>query len=1306
MRLTALPALVLAGLLLAHASALAYSSTQSQASTTPGWNKTFTYSSLPTSSGNVSVAVTIDGDFGHSSEYADIYIDGVFVGTMNPQPPGNVNCTVLTTTYTVGAAAVNDGTLTVRADASSAVDFCPLITYTVTVSYNSNSAPSISNVGNQSTNEDTAGSVGFTVSDAEDSNGSLAVSATSSNQSVIANGGLSISASGGNRTLTMNPVGNASGSSTITLTVTDSGGLTDTDSFTLTVNPVNDPPVANAGGSYSGNEGSPIAMNGSGSSDIDNAITGWNWDCDNDSVFETTATSATGAECTFIDDGTYTVGLQVVDAAGATSATSTATVTVSNVAPTVAITGNQASSEGTPVSLGSSAGDASSVDAAALTYAWSVTDPGGASVASGSGTSIAFTPNDDGNYTATVTVTDPQGATGTDTVTVVVVNVAPSVFASGPTTGTEGTAVTFTATGSDVSSVDQNGLAYTWLITDAAGNNVGSDTGTSASFFPDDDGTYTATVTVTDPQGATANDSVTFVASNVAPTATASGPTTGVEGSQVTFSVSASDPGTVDNANLTHSWGVVDAGGNSVGTGTGTSLNWTPTDDGTYTATVVTTDPQSATGTDSVTIVVSNANPEISTLTGPTTGDEGSLLSFAATVTDVGADDIVDLVLTWDWGDGSATETGLTPDHTFADDGTYTVTVTLDDQDGGTDTDTITVTVANIAPIIDSTPATTASEAVQYTYAPTVVDPGDEVFTWSLSASAPAAMTIDPTTGAIAWTPTYADAQAGTHAVVLTVDDGDGDTDAQSWVITVIVADTDGDGLPDGWEIANGLDPLDPNDVNDDPDGDGLTNGDEFDLGQDPNSFDGPTAPVLVEPIAGVETANDTPDLVWDDATDPQNEPLTYSVEVYDDAALTNLITSASGIAPDGTGQTLWKVDIVLVENTVHWWRARANDGNVDGPWATEESFLVNARNDEPETPALTAPIDGAVAATVRPTLEWSEVVDIDQDAVTYDVAVFDAAGATVTGATGIVGDGVSAEWMVDMDLTEDAAYTWTARGVDEHGLAGDWAQEEDFFLSTDNAAPSDVVFTAPLDGQSLTILSPTLECTESIDPEGGPIEYQFELDTVASFDSTDYVAGSVSAPLWDLGEEGISLPDDSTIYARVRAIDEGGVASGTDTITFFVSTGNDAPDVPVLSAPADGESTTATPTLVVEDPTDPEGDVVYIEFAVASDVELVNLVVGVDGVIVEETGTTSWTVPSRLEGTHYWTARAVDEHGATSDWAAPWSFVAPGGESDVPPPPDGDETGCDCESSVAGGNATLVWLLLLVPLALRRRRA
>ena len=50
--------------------------------------------------------------------------------------------------------------------------------------------------------------------------------------------------------------------------------------------------------------------------------------------------------------------------------------------------------------------------------------------------------------------------------------------------------------------------------------------------------------------------------------------------------------------------------------------------------------------------------------------------------------------------------------------------------------------------------------------------------------------------------------------------------------------DSDGDGMPDEWEIANGLNPHDPTDAGQDPDGDGLTNLQEYLHGTNPHVAD------------------------------------------------------------------------------------------------------------------------------------------------------------------------------------------------------------------------------------------------------------------------------------------------------------------------------------------------------------------------------------------------------------------------------------------------------------------------------------
>jgi len=100
----------------------------------------------------------------------------------------------------------------------------------------------------------------------------------------------------------------------------------------FTVHP-NDFPTADANGPYIGDEGSPITFDASGSVDPEAMPMEYRWDFDGDDIWDTDWTTSPYAECTWGDDYSGTVKLEVRDEIGKTDI-STATVAINNVAPT------------------------------------------------------------------------------------------------------------------------------------------------------------------------------------------------------------------------------------------------------------------------------------------------------------------------------------------------------------------------------------------------------------------------------------------------------------------------------------------------------------------------------------------------------------------------------------------------------------------------------------------------------------------------------------------------------------------------------------------------------------------------------------------------------------------------------------------------------------------------------------------------------------------------------------------------------------------------------------------------------------
>lgn len=764
------------------------------------------------------------------------------------------------------------------------------------------------------------------------------------------------------------------------------------------------------------------------------------------------------------------------------------------------------------------------------------------------------------------------------------------------------------------------------------------------------------------------------------------------EASTLSVSAAASDPGDVPS--YTWSWG--DGTPNS----TGANATHAYADNAVRTVTLTVTD---GVGNASTTrnVNVANVAPVITAINVPSGVNEGASVAITGVATDASAADT--LTYAWQWGDGTPNtpaSASATVNHVFPDNGSYAVRLTVTDDDGGSTTSTKTVVVANVAPQITSTAPTTATEGSLYSYTPVALDPGADTTTWALLTK-PAAATISPTTGAVAWTPTYADALAGTASFTLTATDDDGAQATQSFVASVKWKDADNDNMPDTWEITYALDPA-VNDALLDADADGIRNIDEYTIGQNPSSFDGPSSPATVAPLDGEDVAETSPQLLVDNATDPQDDVLTYTFEVYADETLSTLVASTTGVV-EGSGQTEWFVTDTLDENVRYWWHARARDAHVEGPWSDTAGFRVNVTNEPPSDPIAVYPVDETIGE-VRPTLEWTPSVDPEGDSFKFDVEVLDEAGiALVTSVSGLNATDQNGTWLVDEDLP-DATYTWRVSAVDTAGARSAW-DETKFTIATDVLAPEGVAFTAPLDGARIESLSPTLIATEGLDPEGHAVSYLFEVDTDPSFVSSDYESTVVEASgdgtvEWDLAVEGIELPENGMAYARVRGIDVYDHASQPDTIAFYVIGENEPPTGLVLIGPLPGSLLDSPEPYVARGAVDPEGTDVTYEIIVATDEALTD-VIEISDPVTPEAGDATWSQTEPVSGVIYWSARATDADGVASAWAPAWRLtIEPDSGTDTDGTDPGGKCGCGTTPTLAS-----LWPLLAGLALIRRRR-
>ena len=322
-------------------------------------------------------------------------------------------------------------------------------------------------------------------------------------------------------------------------------------------------------------------------------------------------------------------------------------------------------------------------------------------------------------------------------------------------------------------------------------------------------------------------------------------PPVGVAGPDLTVNedatVSFNGFGSTDNKAITsYKWTFVDGSSKTL---YGVNPEYVFQNPGVYHVTLNVTDIGGNSATDGVVVTVLDITKPVAEAGPDHTVDEDTWITLNGSLS---TDNVGISLYTWTIvGPANWMLTSVIVNNYFSKPGVYTVTLNVSDAAGNWDTDWLTVTVSDItSPIAEAGINQTIAEGgtVVFSGVYSTDNVGVVWYEWDFGDGRSGSGMIT--------NHTYEN--PGNYTVSLTVFDQAGNNSTGTTFITVLRdtdrdsipdiydSDADGDGIPNAWETAHGLDPLNATDAYLDNDGDGIINLREYLGNTDPNNFFSP----------------------------------------------------------------------------------------------------------------------------------------------------------------------------------------------------------------------------------------------------------------------------------------------------------------------------------------------------------------------------------------------------------------------------------------------------------------------------------
>ena len=327
-------------------------------------------------------------------------------------------------------------------------------------------------------------------------------------------------------------------------------------------------------------------------------------------------------------------------------------------------------------------------------------------------------------------------------------------------------------------------------------------------------------------------------------------------------------------------------------------------------------------------------------------------------------------------------------------------------------------------------------------------------------------------------------------------------------------------------------------------------------------------------------------------------------------------LNSAAAVPVTGT-TTTYTPGTALTNNTTHYWRVRAKDGDGQhGAWSAINSLSLNWGAVSGLSPA-----NGSATTDTTPTFSWNTV----EGAAGYELQI---AGSEAGLASAQAVEVSAASYTPTTALTNLQTHYWRVRAKDGDGQYGTWSAVQSLAVN--------IGAVSGLSPSSTTDTTPALRWNAVPGAAGYEVQIADSEAGLASAQSVE-AGGTSYTPT-------TALTNNTTHHWRVRAKDGDGQYGTWSAVQSL------AVNIGAVSGLSPSSTTDTTPDLRWN----------AVPGAAGYEVQIADSEAGLASAQSVEAGGTSYTPATALTNlqTHYWRVRAKDGAGQFGAWSAVASII------------------------------------------------